>query len=309
MTAPEEGTGSHRPIARTLLPYGPALLVGGRVGRGLVVWGFAADTWSSGSVSAVMGVNHPAVTVTTSERSGVYGLYAGLDGVEELSPSGATVSSAQFNSINWTVTNSSTASSLGMSYHATLPVAAPTAASPGGSTSVFVNFTSVSSPSSPAQAIGMQVAVVGWPWTSASDLVGLSMPLSPNNASLESLSAQPGSNMMTCADSDSGVNIEYFSWANNASMVGTDGAGTLPVATASDAGGPAATTVSVDFAGGSAGLSQLHFNTEIGLLPTPAPVPTSYYEVAGAGGIVVVAVAAVLQFRAGRRPPSLEAAR
>ncbi|MCI4363027.1 MAG: hypothetical protein L3K13_01800 [Thermoplasmata archaeon] len=265
------------------------------------------DHWTNGVVTAEFVPTAPAVTVASVWTEPGYGLYAGLGGLGEYSPSGAEAASADFSGAHWAVRNASDSQELQLDYAATLPVSGGS----GGHVSVEVNFTSGAA-GGPAGVdsggVSFTVAAQGWPWVSNSDSLGLLFPLWPNDTNLEHLSEHASGMTLNCLANDSGVAQEYFGWSGPASARGPTGqlAALTPAAVVS--GNPQYDPLVVMLTGAPGGYSSLSYDPELGILGlvgAPSVPVTGLGIVFGAtgGGLLL---AALLLGRVQLRVPGLE---
>ncbi|HTT35985.1 MAG TPA: hypothetical protein VMH78_09010 [Thermoplasmata archaeon] len=303
--------------------YVPALLVGLLVGLVLFAtlpapaplprmtagaWD-GPDQWSNGEMAAAMIPTGVGVMVSTVGSDEPYGLEASVAAVAETTAAGSTVATADLGTATWTVTNASVGPTFRMQYGATVPVV-DAAGNPVGSTNVTVGFTA-SAAGSQAMAsgrlVGLSISIGSWPWIDPHDLVGLSMPLLPRTAGLETLANASTPDTMDCVDTDSADVQEYFAWSSSATAVSGSGTPMSLGTNATIEGGPRAATVEIALEGSSGGYSAIRFNATVGLMPPEAVggAPLAYalplIAVAVAGAIV----AAVHLERVRRRPPAL----
>jgi hypothetical protein len=271
----------------------------------------APMTWSNGLVNATFLTIRPAVTLGAAQASEPYGLYAGLTGLAEYAPNSTLLASAALPT-NWTITNSTTASGLRLTYAATVPVLRASDGASVGTTAIVASFSEPTARAAGVDSAGrmtFSVEVNQWPWTGDHDSLGMTLPLWPNNGSLEYLSYAAGATRVDCVDADSHAVREEMSWDPNLTARSSTGA-SEPIETQTTASGsPGYLTLTVFFRGVTGGnYTRLQFSPELDVLGLPHPTPALPWYVYGsvAVGAAVLGALALAGLRSSwKRPPSL----
>ncbi|HEV2316526.1 MAG TPA: hypothetical protein VGV89_03000, partial [Thermoplasmata archaeon] len=269
-----------------------------------------ADQWTNGVIVASFVPDRPAVTVASVTGEAGYGLYAGVFALEEIGTNGSTVASADLVAAHWSVSNGSSTDQLALNYTASVPVIGSTDGTDLGAPVVSINFTSVApaANSGSASFVAFGLAVSGWPWNAPQDTLAASMPLWPNNVSLEQLSGLGSSDNVYCDPNDSLSHQEYFSWESQATATWSGGAMRELPTDSQVTGGPRYASVLVRFGSpGTSGYGGLRYDPRVGVLSGAAAPALGLLEYAAIGaGLAGLAIAVVVvQRRAWSRPPSL----
>ena len=322
---PDRATSTPRLGFRSFLP---ALVIGLVIGLVLAVtlppvsttgasagrW-TAADVWTNGLVTVAMTPDRPAATVSGSAEGPAYGLYAGVSSIDEVTPNGLVVASANLDQATWTVANASGSGGLSLAYRSAATVASVAGAAALGVTTVFVNFTVApagTATGASSSQLDFGVVVLGWPWLQSSDRWAIDMPLWPQNTTVAYLAGAPGAtNRMHCLSHDGNTPVASFSWEPNGSALAGDRSVEPLTAVTHLTGDASLTTVQVVFVGAHGGYAALSYDPQVSV-PTPSlPTGLSSTEYAAALGVAIVATTlGVIGLRsAWNRRPTLEEAK
>jgi hypothetical protein len=274
-------------------------------------WAPSASSWSNGVLRADFDPHLPAVTVAPA-RSSVYGLYAGLGALEELSPSGSLVASSSAAATSWSVTPSTAAGVYTMSYGGRMAVlsAAPSRTFLG-TVNVLVNFTSsaAADPTSlNSTSVEFTVFAGGWPWVGVQDRLAVGLPVWPNSTSDQHLGWATGApSRLDCVSNENASSIEYLDWAPTATASSMSGDAPLQV-TAMISGNQSLSNVLLVFGGQTGGYASLHYDPRVGLTISSKilGLPLYEYVVVGSAAGAVSALAALGFRRSRQRRWSLE---
>jgi hypothetical protein len=270
-------------------------------------WGGAQSQpyqWTNGNVLCVFNATLPSVTVSADGVNDT-GMGAGLDQINELSSTGATVASAVMSSVAWDPVNQSSSEWFVMNYSEpvnVIPASAPSA--PAGTVLVTISFALDRSlaNASLADQVGFQLTIQGWPWQSHQDTLALVVPIWSAFATTEHVVVGTSTSpRVESVRTSSGQPLEYFEAGTSAST----GTG-VPVTVAAQTtltNGIATTTLTLG--SGAGGASTLAYSATLGITPGTRVLGLPLYDYAAvAGGAGLVALVVGVGTRRVRRQPS-----
>jgi hypothetical protein len=263
-----------------------------------------APSWTNGSVLCNFSATLPSVTVSADGLNGT-GMGAGLDQVNELSPTGLVVASAVTSSVDWDPENETTAQSFALSYSEPLNVTNVSApAGPSKMAQISVDFALARTPSNAAQAdvVSFQVSVQDWPWQSPQDTLALVVPIWSAFSTTEHVvvSSSTAPKVESVRNSNDQP-LEYF----EAGSAATTGTGSFVAVSAETTFTDGVATTTLTLGPGVGGASAVTYQATLGITPSTKLLGLPLYDYAAvAGGAGLLALVVGVGTRRVRRRPS-----
>jgi hypothetical protein len=261
--------------------------------------------WTNGSVLCVFDATLPSVTVSATDLNHT-GMGAGMDQINEISPTGTVVASALMTSAAWDPSNNSTSQWFIMNYSEPVNVTSP--GNPSnvlGLTWITITFALDRTPANAtlADEVNFQLAIQEWPWLNSSDTLSLVVPVWSAFSTVEHVVVgSPNPARVESVRNSTGQPLEFFE-AGTSATTGTGQAVAVSAATTVSAAGVATTTLTLGH--GAGGASALTYAATLGITPSTRVLGLPLYDYAAvAGGAGLVALAVGVGTRRVRRHPS-----
>lgn len=302
-------------------PRGAAVVLGAAVSvlllfaPGVAAWSAGTgvpSSWSNGMVLCRFDPLAPSAAVSALSLASS-GVTLGLLSVSEAGPGGSVGATTNLTGLAWTVANWSEEGAYDLAYSLDAPLTSPSSPSSTiGWTNLTVQFvlpTYQGSPFGPTDVVNVVFWVDNWTWRHSGDHLVLSFSAGPTFPAAEHLNetSAPGWLLASSSNTTGGV-LERVGVGSNGTVATGSGPESTVVATPSlTLASPSYAQVSVAFASSAGAFTSLSYSARVGVvLPaTVAGIPLSEIAAAGAAGVVVSLMVAVIARRIRRRPSRL----